>query len=156
MDTEKTRTALTNNDAGYQAIRKSLCSCTFEHKIQTGCARENSEVTKKKGSGHLPSVLDRWQPFSYEMASKSLSPSTAIHVTSLSAHTSHHEYIVWSSSCFHAAVLLVVIVEPTWRIVLRDGGRGLILTGSPFSYSSTIGVPVVDNSGSSTNYCSRL
>ena len=39
------------------------------------------------------------------------------------------------------------------RHVLRDGGRGSILTASPFSYRSTIGAPAVDYSGSSTNCC---
>ena len=43
------------------------------------------------------------------------------------------------------------------RHVLGDGGRDAILTASPFSYSSTIGVPAVvpavDYSGSSTNCC---
>ena len=39
------------------------------------------------------------------------------------------------------------------RHVLGDDGRGSILTASPFSCSSTIGVPVVDYSGSSTNCC---
>ena len=39
------------------------------------------------------------------------------------------------------------------RHVLGDGGRGSILTASPVSYSSTIGVPAVDYSGSSTNCC---
>ena len=39
-----------NNEqrCGYLAVREYLCSCTFENKIQTGCARENSEVTKKE------------------------------------------------------------------------------------------------------------
>ena len=35
------------------------------------------------------------------------------------------------------------------RHVLRDGGRGSILTTLPFSMYSTIGVPAVDYSGSS-------
>ena len=40
------------------------------------------------------------------------------------------------------------------RLILGDGGRDLILSGSPFSHSCTIGVPtVIDNSGSSTYYC---
>ena len=39
------------------------------------------------------------------------------------------------------------------RHVLGDGGRGSILTASSFSLYSTIGVPAVDYSGSSTNYC---
>ena len=39
------------------------------------------------------------------------------------------------------------------RVVLGNDGHGLILTASPFSYSSTIGVPAVDYSHSSTNCC---
>ena len=38
------------------------------------------------------------------------------------------------------------------RHVLRDGGRGLILRASPFSYSNTIGPAADYSSGSSTNY----
>ena len=116
---------------------------------------DRSEITKKKGSGHLPSVLDRWKPFSqkWRLRHYQVSPSLAIHVTSLCAHISLLDYILWSSSCFHSADLLVVIVYSTWGIIPRDGGRGLILTGSPFSYSGTIDVPAVDNSGSSSNYC---
>ena len=37
------------------------------------------------------------------------------------------------------------------RHVLGDGGRGSILTASPFSLHSTIGVPAVDYGGSSKN-----
>ena len=37
--------------------------------------------------------------------------------------------------------------------VLGDGGRGSIVTASPLSYRSTIGVPSVDYSGSRTNCC---
>ena len=37
--------------------------------------------------------------------------------------------------------------------MLGDGDRGSTLTVSPFSYSSTIGVPAVNYSGSSTNCC---
>ena len=37
--------------------------------------------------------------------------------------------------------------------MLGDGGRGSILTASPFSYSGTIGVPAVDYSGSNANFC---
>ena len=39
------------------------------------------------------------------------------------------------------------------RHVLADGGRGSILTASPFSYSSTIGVPALDYSDSRKNCC---
>ena len=39
------------------------------------------------------------------------------------------------------------------RHVLGDGVCGSMLTASPFSYSSTIGVPAVDYGGSSTNCC---
>ena len=39
------------------------------------------------------------------------------------------------------------------RHVLEDGGRGSILTASPFSYSRTIGAPAVNQSVSSTNCC---
>ena len=39
------------------------------------------------------------------------------------------------------------------RHVLGDGGRSSILTASPFSYSSTIRIPAVDYSASSTNCC---
>ena len=42
------------------------------------------------------------------------------------------------------------------RHVLRDDGRGSILTASPFSYSRAIIVPAVDYSGSSTNCCINI
>ena len=40
--------------------------------------------------------------------------------------------------------------------MLGDGGRGSILTASPFYLYSTIGVPAVGYSGSSTNYCCSI